>query len=461
MTQKQKKSINIRKFRKRREINFGVVLFVIVLIYLLVTFFLYLTSKHISIYEVREGSILKDHTYTGLILREEEPVKAEESGYLTYFTSEGNKVKKGTSVYTISDKKLNTEISGQEETFSLSQKEQTEILTNIQNFCDTFQEASFSEAYSLKDTLSSVLLSAGNQTMTAQLDILLAENTDGKITVCPSNRDGIAVFYVDGYEDLTWESLKEDDLVKANLQTVTFHDGDQVTAGDSVYKLITSENWSIVTEIDEDTAKALQDKEMIKTKISKDGQTLWADLEISKRNSIYYAKLTYDNSMIRYATDRFLDVELIMEDAKGLKIPKTAVVEKEYYKVPADYMTLGGNSSSEGVMVQSGDSAKFQDCGTVYYSEEQDYCYLDKSLFKTNTVLVDPDTMETFRLTEADKISGVFNVNKGYAVFKRIDILCESDEYYIISDETTGGLSNYDHIVLNGNTVKENEVVFQ
>ena len=57
MTQKQKKSINIRKFRKRREINFGVVLFVIVLIYLLVTFFLYLTSKHISIYEVREGSI--------------------------------------------------------------------------------------------------------------------------------------------------------------------------------------------------------------------------------------------------------------------------------------------------------------------------------------------------------------------------------------------------------------------
>ena len=297
--------------------------------------------------------------------------------------------------------------------------------------------------------------------MTAQLDILLAENTDGKITVCPSNRDGIAVFYVDGYEDLTWESLKENDLVKANLQTVTFHDGDQVTAGDSVYKLITSENWSIVTEIDEDTAKALQDKEMIKTKISKDGQTLWADLEISKRNSIYYAKLTYDNSMIRYATDRFLDVELIMEDAKGLKIPKTAVVEKEYYKVPADYMTLGGNSSSEGVMVQSGDSAKFQDCGTVYYSEEQDYCYLDKSLFKTNTVLVDPDTMETFRPTEADKISGVFNVNKGYAVFKRIDILCESDEYYIISDETTGGLSNYDHIVLNGNTVKENEVVFQ
>lgn len=462
MTQKQKKTTNnIRKFRKRREINFGLVLFVIVLIYLLVTFFLYFTSKHISIYEVREGSILKDHTYTGLILREEEAVKAEENGYLTYFTSEGSKVKKGASVYTISDKKLNTGISDQEETLSLSSKEQTEILTNIQNFCDTFQEETFSETYSLKDSLSSVLLSAGNQTMTAQLDTLLSENTDGKITVCPSLRDGIVIFNVDGYEDLTWENFKEDNLIKADLQTIVFHDGDQVVSGDPVYKLITSENWSIVIEIDEDTAKTLKEKKMIKTKISKDGETLWADLEISKKNSIYYAKLTYDNSMIRYASDRFLDVELIMEDAKGLKIPKTAVIEKDYYKIPADYMTLGGNSSSEGVMVQSGESVKFQDCGTVYYSEKQDYCYLDKELFPQNTVLVNPETMETYRLTETDHIKGVYNVNKGYAVFKRIDILCENDEYYIINDETTGGLSNYDHIVLNGSTVKENEVVFQ
>ena len=46
--------------------------------------------------------------------------------------------------------------------------------------------------------------------------------------------------------------------------------------------------------------------------------------------------------MIRYATERYLDIELILEDESGLKIPKTAVTEKEFYIVPQDYITSGG-----------------------------------------------------------------------------------------------------------------------
>ena len=58
-----------------------------VFIYLLVTVLMYLTSKHISAYEVREGSILKDNAYTGLAIRNEEVVTAEQSGYINYFVS--------------------------------------------------------------------------------------------------------------------------------------------------------------------------------------------------------------------------------------------------------------------------------------------------------------------------------------------------------------------------------------
>ncbi len=32
--------------------------------------------------------------------------------------------------------------------------------------------------------------------------------------------------------------------------------------------------------------------------------------------------------MIRYADERYLNIELIFEDESGLKIPKSAVVEK-------------------------------------------------------------------------------------------------------------------------------------
>ena len=44
---------------------------------------------------------------------------------------------------------------------------------------------------------------------------------------------------------------------------------------------------------------------------------------------------------------------------------------------------------------------------------------------------------------------------------KQIQILCESDEYYIVATGSDYGLSNYDHIALNGEDVKENDVVFQ
>ena len=76
---------NITAFRKKWNINIGIVIFGVVFIYLLVTVLMYLTSKHISAYEVREGSILKDNAYTGLAIRNEEVVTAEPSGYINYF----------------------------------------------------------------------------------------------------------------------------------------------------------------------------------------------------------------------------------------------------------------------------------------------------------------------------------------------------------------------------------------
>ena len=45
-------------------------------------------------------------------------------------------------------------------------------------------------------------------------------------------------------------------------------------------------------------------------------------------------------------------------------------------------------------------------------------------------------------------------------VFNAVEILCESDEYYIIKEGNSYGLSNYDHIVQDGEDVKEDEVVF-
>ena len=70
----------------------------------------------------------------------------------------------------------------------------------------------------------------------------------------------------------------------------------------------------------------------------KDSESIWADFSILKKDGEYYGRLDYDNSMIRYAGDRFLNIELILEDESGLKIPKSSVVEKEFFVVPSEYI---------------------------------------------------------------------------------------------------------------------------
>ena len=57
-------------------------------------------------------------------------------------------------------------------------------------------------------------------------------------------------------------------------------------------------------------------------------------------------------------------------------------------------------------------------------------------------------------------LKGAYNINKGYAVFKQIQILCESEEYYIVETGNDYGLASYDHIALVGKDVQENDIVF-
>ena len=87
--------------------------------------------------------------------------------------------------------------------------------------------------------------------------------------------------------------------------------------------------------------------------------------------------------------------------------------------------------------------------------------YVDKSTFKEGDTILKPESTEKMTLTETASLDGVYNVNKGYAVFTRINILCESEDYYIIEEGTSYGLSNYDHIALDGSTLQDNQIISQ
>ena len=50
--------------------------------------------------------------------------------------------------------------------------------------------------------------------------------------------------------------------------------------------------------------------------------------------------------------------------------------------------------------------------------------------------------------------------NKGYTQFRQINILYQNEEYALVEQGTSYGLTVYDHIVLNGSAVDEDQIIY-
>ena len=102
-----------RRGRSRRlfNLNIGTVIFGALFLYLIITIILYATTDHITSCQVLAGTLSQNETYTALVMRTEEIVTAQTSGYVNYFVEDGAKVSSGSTVCSISnDKNLVTDM---------------------------------------------------------------------------------------------------------------------------------------------------------------------------------------------------------------------------------------------------------------------------------------------------------------------------------------------------------------
>lgn len=456
---------NIIVYRKKRQFNIGMVLFGIIFLYLIAMIVLYVTTKRTTAYEVRMGSILNDKAYTGIAIREETVVNAEQSGYINYYSTENAKVKVGTKMYVTSDTELTEDDSAsskdEESKKQLTSDQQTSLGILVQSFSDSFSDEMFSDVYSFKDAVRNSVSSISSFNKTNYLNELLGAGTG---VLSQSSNDGIVVYSADGFESLKAEDVTTATFEKSNYHSKEFYNNMKVGAGDPVYKLITSENWKVVVPISKSTKESLTGKNNVKVRFAKDKETLIAGLKIAQKDGQDMAYLSFNSAMIRYAGERFLDIELILEDGSGLKIPKSALTRKPFYVVPLEYLTQGGNSSEKGVLRKGKDKDGeeiIEFITTTIYYTENNMAYLDPAVLSEGDVLLKPESTLTYIVGDQKKLAGVFNINKGYAVFKQIKILCESDDYYIVEAGNDYGLANYDHIALNSKNVKENDVISQ
>ena len=177
-----------------------------------------------------------------------------------------------------------------------------------------------------------------------------------------------------------------------------------------------------------------------------------------------YINISLDKYMSNFVSERYLTIEIIKKDDTGLKIPVSAIVDKDVYKIPIDYFSAGSNQSNANriniqVLDENGEITIKQIAPTIYDSDEE-YCYVDPLDFSDTDVLLNINSNQTIAvsLLSTNKIQGVYSANRGTAEFKKITVIKTVDEFALIeSDEE---LKIYDNIVLDSSTVTENQIIY-
>ncbi len=454
------------KFKKRKSINIGVIVFLILFVYIAINVYIYFTKEQLSIYEVHEGTTAINNRINALILRDEEVITSSKAGYVTYYQKEGARVAKNAFVYSLDDSgRMIDVIATGDVPLTMSKKNTSKLLHTIKDFRKSFRDENFKQVYDFKENAQSTVLDILNTTMLTNEKTLL-EETGQALTynMIATPLSGIVSYYTDGFEAVTPEGVNAEMFKTENYTRTSLRTNDIVDVNVPIYKLITSEQWKLVLLLDEDQYDRLQGKEQVRFTFLEDDFDMTGALSLSKRGSDYFAEITMNKYLSNYLEERYLEVELDFDTVEGLKIPLTSIIDKDFYLVPIEYFTMGANSTDNGLIVETYDEksgeAKYNFTAADIYFQDDAYAYVDTDLFPAGTYIHSSTNSERYVLGPTNKLTGVYNVNLGYAVFKRIEILYQNNEYAIVAKNTKNGLSAYDQIALDGTIARNQAIIY-
>lgn len=434
-------------------------------VYIIAVIVSYMKMEPIQGYEIQLGSLSIAKTYTGIAIRQEELLHSPYTGYINYFVREGERVSTRDTVYSVDESgKLASLLSASDTgESSYTDEELGEFRAEVIQYDRGFDSKDFSSVYDFKYNIQSSVMKLVNTNMYEGLDALNRANLGGMVSLCTAGKTGYVVYNTDGYESLTPEQITAEMYDQSLYEKSRVNNNDLIEKNAVVGKLVTDENWSLVIPVDEERAAELEEAEYVQVKFIKTQQTSWGQVVIHHLTDGVYAELIFNNSCISFCTDRYVDIELVVNDQQGLKIPNSAIAEKEFFIIPADYMTKGGANGNYGVLKEKADENGnlvnvFVETN-VYSSDEEEF-YIDSSELKVGDYICKMDSTEKMAISRTGVLTGVYNMNKGYADFKQINVLAHNDEYSIVSSTTQYGLTVYDRIVLDATSVNNNDFIY-
>ena len=276
---------------------------------------------------------------------------------------------------------------------------------------------------------------------------------------------GVVVYSIDGLENVNVNDFTKEQVKGNNYSVNTMLNGNYVNVGDPVYKVITGETWYLIAKIDNSCKEELANKQYVKVKFKADNFSMEVPFSLEERDNETYIIIECLTGMIRYASQRYIDIDLDIETVTGYKIPNSSILHEDFYSIPEEYLTKGGNSGAYGVLLVSVDkdtreeTVTFTPISVYTYDEDSKQYFIHDVCISLGDQIVRPNSSERYKLTDSKKFECVYCVNKGSAVLKLVTILTSNEDYSIVKKGTSFGISSYDRIVLDATKIEEGELI--
>ena len=349
MTEKHS-STHIVQYRRPFRLNVGLIMFLVIFIYVLISLVSYLTSHKTEVYEVRSGALADNLVYQGIVLRNETVVNSDYTGTINFYNKEGERIPVGGLAFSVDEAGKITDYLDSDAEPYLSEEELQQFRSEAIAFSRKFSPSNFSNVYDFKSGAVSSAQKISNRKVLGEIPDLSSTS----IHACYAEDAGEILYYVDNCEEITFENLTAEDFDRSGYKKNQITNGNRITAGEPAYKIVTDENWSVAIHVaSAEEAKELVEKGYIQVRFLENQMVSWASVSSrSDENDNHYVNLRFNNSVSEFCSDRFLDIELISSQRSGLKVPNSSITKGTFFLVPKEFV-FEGAGGQRGVLSRS------------------------------------------------------------------------------------------------------------
>ncbi|SHJ13319.1 putative membrane fusion protein [Geosporobacter subterraneus DSM 17957] len=344
--------------KKGKVVFFRYFFFGTIVLYLLIRFAPMVMSSAAETEVVRYGSIQILHPMTCYIIRNEKLVKSNQEGEIKYFAQEGERVKKGYKIAEIykdavddaTRKKLEVinqrieNLNENKETLFERDIEKLdgEIHKTISQLKEYNEKGDLLKVEELKRELTNKLdkkrIIAGDKSFAGKnLEALkqeqqqLEKKINNSISWMISPEPGIVSYQIDGYESILNSSnmatLEYEKIRKIEPQ-ITDLRVQKVIRGQPLFKIVDNNTWYMVTWLDKGLLDQYKVGRSVEFKFPQ-GQVKGQIFKIIENDNNVAILFKMDEHIDDFQKLRSVDLEAIVLNYEGLKVPKDSILEKD------------------------------------------------------------------------------------------------------------------------------------